>query len=179
MRLLQGTEPFDFAEVVERYETPLLRYVGQFLGRSDGEAEDLVQETFLRLHRQVREGGAGSVRNLSGWLFRVAHNLALDLLRGRSRELRGTVEGEAKERTTGSGEGPADELVQRAACERVMIEFGRLPEGFKQVLWLKVVEGMTLREIGEVTGLSTGNVDYRLNRALRELARRLKEARVV
>ncbi|MHC4286210.1 MAG: RNA polymerase sigma factor [Planctomycetota bacterium] len=58
------------------------------LGRIDHEAEDVVQEAFVRLHRQVAGHGSGSVKHLTTWLFRVTHNLTIDMLRRRSKRRR-------------------------------------------------------------------------------------------
>jgi len=163
--------------VVSRYETPLLRYVGQMLDADN--AQDVVQETFLRLHRYVLRKGRSGIRHLPSWLFRVAHNLALDV--GRKRKL----ENRLRERPTQvvvqeeSGVEGLDDLMHRAACERVLEEFQELPDNLRQVLFLKVMQGMKLREISGVTGLTVGNVAYRINRGLKELARRLKEAKVI
>ncbi|MHC4113371.1 MAG: RNA polymerase sigma factor [Planctomycetota bacterium] len=78
----------DLMAVVAHYQGPLLRYVGQMLGRIDHEAEDVVQEAFVRLHRQVAGHGSGSVKHLTTWLFRVTHNLTIDMLRRRSKRRR-------------------------------------------------------------------------------------------
>ncbi len=83
-----GVPPLDASDlmaVVAHYQSPLLRYVGQILGRVDHEAEDIVQEAFVRLHRQVAGHGSGSVRHLTAWLFRVTHNLTIDMLHQRSK----------------------------------------------------------------------------------------------
>ena len=56
---------------------------------------------------------------------------------------------------------------------------GKLSDTHREVLLLKVIQGMTLREIGDVLGLTPGNVAYRVNQGLRELARRLKDAGIV
>jgi len=174
-RPMPGESPptggYAFAETVERFETPLLRYVAQTLGDEAMEAEDIVQETFLRLHRQVRAQGEASVRNMQGWLFRVAHNLAFNALRKRRRESR------APGGPNPAGSGPADalsDMAQREACDRALAELHRLPEGQKQVILLRVIHGMKMREISEVTGLTIGNASYRLSRGLQELARRLQ-----
>ena len=162
-------------EAVSRYETPLLRYAGQLLGRgAEQEAEDLVQETFLRFYRQTARDGTGSVRNVSTWLFRVTHNLAMDSFRSRSKR----VAGEGRE----TPQAPADaleEMMHREACDKAMSELHRLPEEQRQVLLLRVVHGMKLREISEVTGLTTGNAGYRISQGLQELARRLKAGGVI
>ena len=70
-------------------------------------------------------------------------------------------------------------LVRRAACERAVEELGRLAVEQRQVLLLKIIRDMTMREIAAVTGTTVGNVAYHLNQALKELARRLKAAGVI
>jgi len=175
------TETLDFVEVLDRFESPLLRYVTHVLGANDGAAdpEDIVQETFLRLHRQIEQKGAESIRNLQSWLFRVAHNMALDVCRRRERERK--AKNSAQQESSADSPEEQDaldglaEMVRREACDRAMEELQKLPEEEKHVILLKVVHGMTLREIGEITGLTTGNVDYRIKRGLATLARKLRE----
>jgi len=167
-----------FASVVSKYETPLLRYVGGLLGADA--AEDIVQEAFLRLHRHVLKNGESRVANTSSWLFRVAHNLSVDKVRKRRRQER------RKEQAVHDRSAPAADkldalgkMMQREACEKAMTELRRLPDEQKQVILLRVVEGMTLRQVGEVAGLTTGNAAYRINQGLQELARRLKASGVI
>jgi RNA polymerase sigma-70 factor (ECF subfamily) len=173
----------DFAAVVSRFETPLLRYVGQLLKPTPHEAEDVVQEVFLRLHRQVSKKGWSSIRNMKTWVFRVAHNLTLDEIRkrGRERRVRDEAAQDGQKARTAKDE-IGDELgdmVRREACTIAMSQLQTLSEEERQVILLRIIEGLSLREIGEITGLSTGNVDYRINKALRELTGRLKDAGVV
>jgi len=178
------TETFDFVEVVTRFETPLLRYATQVLGLGQGiDPQDVVQEAFLRLHRQIEQNGNGSIHNLQSWLFRVAHNLALDACRKHERERKAKA-GATQETSsqTSDVEGALDglaEMVHKEACERAMAELQNLPEDEKHVILLKIVHGLTLREIGETTGLTIGNVDYRIKRGLKMLSERLKQAGVI
>ena len=162
--------PIDFTDLVSRYETPLLRYAAQLAG--PGEAEDVVQEVFFRLHRQIARKGPASVRTVSQWVFRVCHNVALDVREKRSRQP-AVPEGEAESIDQ------LGELVRRAACQQALEELGKLPEQQRQILLLKVIQGMTLREIARVTKLTPGQASYQLNQALAELARRLQEANVI
>jgi len=167
-----------FEEVVSRFETPLLRYLGRVLGGGGTEeAEDLVQEAFLRLHRQVTRRGAESIRNMQGWLFQVAHNLAMDAIRKRERRERG------KQKAAESGTLEADppetvdalgEMIHQEACQKALAELDRLPQPQRQAIFLRVIQEMTLREVGEVTGLTVGNAAYRIDQGLKTLARRLK-----
>ena len=73
----------------------------------------------------------------------------------------------------------AGQTMHREACEKAVDELHKLPGDQKEVLLLRIVQGMTLREIGEVTGLTPGNAAYRIDQGLRELARRLRAAGVV
>ncbi|MFH1022845.1 MAG: sigma-70 family RNA polymerase sigma factor [Planctomycetota bacterium] len=167
----------DFSEIVARYETPLLRYAGQILGARTSDAEDVVQETFLRFHRHRTSGDPAGIRNLGGWLFRVAHNLALDAARKRNagERARDEVSGE---RAATPDEGLAG-LVRREAGERALAELARLPEDERQVILLRIIQDMNFRDIAEVTGLSIGNVSYKMGQGLREVARRMREAGVM
>ena len=154
---------YDFATAMSRYETPPLRYVGRILGRELArETEDLVQEAFLRLHRQVERHGESSIRNLSSWLARVAHNLALDAVRKKQREARKRKKAagdmvQAREPLADASD-PLGDMIQRETCERVLAELHRLPEREEHVLLLRMTHGMTLREIGDVVGVSKSQV---------------------
>jgi RNA polymerase sigma-70 factor (ECF subfamily) len=178
-----GAAGVDLGALVARYETPLLRYAGQVLGRCGDEAQDVVQEAFLRLHQYMAGRGSAWLDNPACWLFRVAHNLALDIARKRDRhhDAQESVARDAQARREGVAESAeaAMECLRREARERALAETRTLPEPDRHILLLKVIQGLTLREIAEVTGLSTGNVDYKLNQALRELARRLKAAGIM
>jgi RNA polymerase sigma factor (sigma-70 family) len=174
----------DVPAAVVRYQSALLRYVGNLLGGDGEQAQDVVQEVFLRLHRHVCAHGPESVANPQSWLFRVAHNLVMDHGRQRQREdrLQAAVvaNGRGREESAAAAdENGLDDLEQREACTRAMAELSRLPEDLKSVLLLKIVQGLTLREVAEVTGLTVGNAGYRLNQGLRELSRRLKEQGVI
>lgn len=171
-------EAYDFRAIVTRYETPLLRYLRQLT--SPAEAEDLAQEAFLRLHREVLRAGPGGVRKIGGFLFRVAHNLALDDRR-RRRVREGLKERAARDIPPPEEDSPEGlaAVIRRAACEKALEELRKLPGVQRRVLLLKVVQDFKVREIARITGMTVGNAAYHLNAALRELARRLKAAGVI
>ncbi len=181
-----GVAPVDAGDlmaVVAHYQSPLLRYVGQMLGRIDHEAEDIVQEAFVRLHRQVAGHGSGSVKHLTTWLFRVTHNLTIDVLRQRSR--RKCVPDTTIYPVVLSEEQAADELdalgevLRQEARQVAMRELTQLDDQQRQVVLLKVIQEMTLRQVAEVVGISVSMVNYRLNQGLTKLAQRLRRAGVV
>ena len=178
-------DPGDLMAVVAHYQGSLLRYVGRMLGTTDHEAEDIVQETFVRLHLQVTKKGAKSIRSLTAWLFRATHNLTIDLLRRRSRRIK-TVEAEGEgESVSLPQEQASDELdtltevLRHEAREVALRELSKLDDQCRQVVLLKIIQEMTLRQVAEVVGITTSQVNYRLNKGLTELARRLQKSGVV
>lgn len=181
-----GVAPLDAGDlmaVVAHYQSPLLRYAGQILGRIDHEAEDIVQEAFVRLHRQVTGHGSGSVKHLTTWLFRVTHNLTIDVLRQRSRRKR--VPETTIDPVVLSEEQAADELdalgevLRQEARQVALRELAQLDDQQRQVVLLRVIQEMTLRQVAEVVGISVSMVNYRLNQGLTELAQRLRRAGIV
>jgi RNA polymerase sigma-70 factor (ECF subfamily) len=153
------------------------------LDAADSESEDIVQETFIRLHRQIARKGPDSVRHLTSWLFKTAHNLTIDLLRKRSRRKQSELDVEDASQTT--AQSVADELdavsevLRREAREVTLRELTQIDDQQRQVILLKIIQGMTLRQVAEVAGVSVSLVNYRLNQGLAELARRLRKAGVV
>ncbi|MGB7547513.1 MAG: sigma-70 family RNA polymerase sigma factor, partial [Terracidiphilus sp.] len=155
---LLAPDAVDVIAAVGRYETPLLRYASQLMGSDSEQAQDLVQQAFLRLHRQVQEHGPTSIANLSSWLFRVTHNLVMDLGRKKERDQRvmenamqqAILTQRDEENDTGTPGSPG-ELEHREICNRAMAELHRLPDDQKNVLLLKIGQGMSLRQISEVT----------------------------
>jgi len=180
---VSSPDPGDLMAVVTRYQGALLRYVGRMLGTADHEAEDVVQETFVRLHLQVTKKGRRSVRNLTTWLFKTAQNLTNDVFRRRGRRKRATET--IAEPTSLANEQAAEdldvlsELLRQEAREVALRELAELDAPYRQVVLLKIIQGMTLRQVAEVVGISISLANYRLNKGLEELARRLQKAGVV
>jgi len=176
-------DPGDLMAVVTHYQGALLRYVGKMLGGGDHEVEDIVQETFVRFHLQISKKGRGSVKNLTTWLFKTAQNLTIDAFRKGARRVK--VLESASESALVTNEQAAKELdvvgeaLRKEAREVALRELGELDEQFRQVVLLRIIQGMTLREVAEVVGISTSLANYRLNKGLEELAQRLKRAGVV
>ncbi len=175
----------DLMTVVARYQGSLLRYVGRMLGTMDDQSEDVVQETFIRLHRQVSTQGWDSVKHPTTWLFQVAHNLTMDVFRQRMRQP-GRVEGvppsnrgqDARDMVVAEEMDALGEAIREEARHAVLRELGRLEEQYRQVVLLKIIQGMSLRQVAEVVGVSLTTVNSRLNQGLGILAQRLRKAGV-
>jgi RNA polymerase sigma-70 factor (ECF subfamily) len=182
-------EAGDLMAVVARYQGPLLRYVGRMLGSADDQREDVVQETFIRLHRYASAHGWDSIKHLTTWLFQVAHNLTVDALRQKVRrqdaahrdlESRASTDpAAAAQEPTAEEMDALGEAIRQEARQVVLRELAQLDDSYRQVVLLKIVQGMTLREVAEVVGVSLSTVNHRLNEGLGILARRLRKAGVI
>jgi len=162
------------AEVLALFDecgAPLLRYVGAF-GVSAHDTEDVVQDVFLSLFRHVQLGRPRT--NLRGWLFRVAHNLALKhRLRTRKRHVtEGTDVADLPERAGArnadghtSIANPEQQLASRQRQQRLLAVFRALPERDRRCLSLRA-EGLRYRQIADALGISLGAVAKSLARSM-------------
>jgi RNA polymerase sigma-70 factor (ECF subfamily) len=148
----------------DRYASSLLRYVVSF-GLPADEAEDVVQEVFLALFRHLRLGR--SRQNSTGWLFRVAHNLALK--RRRRLQRRATVPWDAAiHAPIDPAPNPEVRLAQRERQQRLAPVIQALPARDRRCLLLRA-EGLRYRDIGDALGMSLGGVAKSLARSIRRL----------
>ena len=142
--------------------SPLRRYVGSF-GIGVPDTEDVVQDVFLSLFRHVQQGK--SSHNLRGWLFTVAHNLALKH-RARIARRRGlTGDPLTAHEPLDPATNPEQQLAQAERQARLRRVLRALPEQDRRCVCLRA-EGFRYREIAELTGLSLGAVAKSLARSM-------------
>jgi RNA polymerase sigma-70 factor, ECF subfamily len=159
------------AEVLALFDecgAPLLRYVGAF-GVSVHDTEDVVQDVFLSLFRHVQLGRPRT--NLRGWLFRVAHNLALkQRLRTKRRQAVETADAPAEAAGSDNGPNPEQQLASLERRQRLLAVFRALPERDRRCLSLRA-EGLRYREIADALGMSLGGVAKSLTRSLTRMVK--------
>jgi RNA polymerase sigma-70 factor (ECF subfamily) len=151
----------------DELRAPVLRYL-MTLGLSAPDADEVVQDAFLALFQHLRQGKSRS--NLPGWVFRVAHNLALKrrhASRGGETVLAGADDAAGH---LDPGPSPEEQAVQRQRQARLLAVVRALPEQDRCCLHLRA-EGLRYREIAKVLGVSLGAVSLSLQRSLARLAR--------
>lgn len=158
----------DVMELFEEFRSPLLRY-SLALGLPVHDAEEVIQEVFLALFRHLHLGR--SRKNLRGWLFRVAHNLALKQRTANQTSLQRMV-GDASAADGHADPAPDPEEQLSAAQRRYRLQavVHALPENDQHCLRLRA-EGLRYREIATVLGMSLGAVSISLTRSLARLVR--------
>jgi RNA polymerase sigma-70 factor (ECF subfamily) len=159
----------DLASLVDTYSTLLFRVAHSIL-RSQAEAEDVVQDVFVRVleHR----GSLAGVRDMRVWLVRIAWNLAID----RRRRKRPEQMDEVFARSLVARSVPADKALDEAQrMKSVLREMERLPKAERDVLLLSAIDELGTAEMAEVLGRSESAVRALLFRARARLRERLEE----
>lgn len=164
-----------FTELVERYHLRLLNFIYRTIGDRD-RAEDLVQETFVRIYKHLHRFDQS--RKFSTWAYTIAGNLAKNELRNRSRNplvlfqaIRKHWDSDHRPLEWEDNTYRPDDLFRKRHL-RAMVEraVGMLPEHHRIVFVLRELEGKTYEEISEITGVNLGTVKSRLNRARNNFA---------
>ena len=151
-------------QVFAAEESPLLRYAHGIVGQRET-AEDLVQDAFLKLHAHWDE-----VLHPRAWLFRCVRNLALSHLRDHKRE---TPLDPAREWASATAD-PEQSLGKLEAIGTLQLLVAELHEDDRALIALKYHDGLKYDQISQRTGLSVGNVGYKLHHALKNLADSLR-----
>jgi RNA polymerase sigma-70 factor (ECF subfamily) len=155
-----------FEELVRRYQRPIAAYVYRMVGDYEA-ALDLTQEVFIKVYGSLAR--YRSEYKFSTWIYKIAHNAAIDYLRRhnfREQSLVDDVTGEPRELAIANSKpSPEQEYAEgerRAEIEQVVLE---LPAAYRELVVLRHSHDLSYDEIAEVTGLPLGTVKNRLFRA--------------
>jgi RNA polymerase sigma-70 factor (ECF subfamily) len=176
-RLREGDRP-TFQAVIRKHNQRLYRIARAVL-RHDADAEDAVQETFIKAFADLR--WLDQVEDYSAWLARIALNVSIDKLRQSRRRneltesLAGTYQPDAKDSFQRSLlETPEQQLAMSQIREMLAREIDRLPDGFREVFVLRAVEEMSIEETAELLQIPEATVKSRLHRARARLAKSIR-----
>jgi RNA polymerase sigma-70 factor, ECF subfamily len=163
----------EFSELYRTHLRDVYSYAYYRVG-DHHDAEDLTEQTFLQAYRHFERAKRESDgRPLRPWLIRIAHNLAANLYRDRSRKPASPIEDTdsiSTPRTT-------EEIVEgRERLTQVLSAVGALPEDRREALIMRFALGMDNREIARALGRSDGAAKVLIHRAIRQLEGRLKES---
>jgi RNA polymerase sigma-70 factor (ECF subfamily) len=145
------------------------------LTRVPADAEDLVQDTYLKAFRA--SGQFEPDTNLRAWLFTILHNTARNRARDRARE-HITIDSEAVDRVADTRPGsdtPEMLLLRDTLTPELQAAIDALPDAFREAVWLRDVEEFSYAEIAAMLEIPLGTVMSRISRGRRMLFDRLKE----
>jgi len=178
--------PPDDPALRERFEREVLPLLPNLysaalrMTRNPADAEDLVQETYLRVYRGFSGFEEGT--NLRAWMYRILTNTFINSYRKKQREPVTVQEDDLDEwylydKLGESGVEPSAEaeVIRSMPDEDVQKALEALPEGFRLAVLLADVEGFSYKEIAEILGIPIGTVMSRLHRGRRALEKALWE----
>jgi RNA polymerase sigma-70 factor, ECF subfamily len=155
-----GWVPPTWDEIVRTHADRVYRLAYRLSGnRLD--AEDLTQETFVRVFRSIADYTPGT---FEGWLHRITTNLFLDLVRRRQRERTDALSSTAADRLRSTLADPEREYEQRHLTPDVQQALDALPADFRAAVVLRDLEDLSYEEIATTLGIKVGTVRTRLHR---------------
>lgn len=164
-----------FDVLVRRYKDQLLNYVYRFVGNRN-DAEDIVQETFLRVYKNKHY--YKEIAKFSTWVYTIAGNLAKTELRRRKRRKIFSVSNFVNEERDydipDTDKNPEREVDGSIKDDIIQKAIEKLPAKFKEVILLRDVQGFAYEEISQILNIPLGTVKSRVNRGRLKLQEDLK-----
>ncbi|NTW29884.1 MAG: sigma-70 family RNA polymerase sigma factor [Candidatus Moranbacteria bacterium] len=158
-----------------RYETPLLRYIRRISSFDRDDAEDILQEAFIKAYRNLNDFDHGS--KFSSWMYRIVHNQTIDT--ARKRKLRSVVSieehdlGQILRAATDIGQ----EMERKQDLADIDAAIRSLPDTYREALILRFLEEKTYEEIMDILRLPKGTVATLISRGKKILHDRLDRSR--
>jgi RNA polymerase sigma-70 factor, ECF subfamily len=172
VQALAGSESA-FEQIVRRYQRPIISLIARMTG-DRAQAEDLAQETFVKAFRSL--AAFDTTRRLSSWLFRIAHNTAIDAMR-RSRPPPGSLDAAHGASVAGPDEPvtpPGPDPIERQELGRALeAALAALRPDQRAAIVLRYENGLSFDEIGAALGVPEVTARSHVHRARKELARLL------
>ena len=172
----QRGDLYAFDLIVKRYKDQLLNFVFRFVGNQE-EAEDIVQETFLRVYR--KRHAYKRVAKFSTWIYTIAGNLARTELRRRKRRRLFSVSDMGFEdkdfEISDEAYNPEDRAHGILQEEIIQHEIENLSPKFREVILLRDVQELSYEEISKIVKVPIGTVKSRVNRGRLKLQSKLKD----
>lgn len=159
--------------IVESHSRLVFRLAFRMTG-NEHDAEDVVQETFLRAYGAI--GRYDPQAQVSTWLYAIASNCAIDLLRRRRRRPLLELDGPGKSEPAGAEPSPERHTLGRELRARLDAALGNLAAKERVAFSLRHFEDLSIREIAEAMGTPEGSVKNNIFRAVRKLRAALESA---
>ena len=175
----QNQDKRAFAILLQRYQRPLYNYILRMIGQA-AEAEELFQETFLRIYQNLEHFRGGA--SFSPWAYRIAHNICIDALRSPRKRLFTSLDAEYGESNQsledvleGRSPNPEDELYRQQLAFHIQEAVEKLPVAIRSVFVLYQYQHLPYEQIAETLSIPLGTVKSRMHTALRKLSHSLRQ----
>ncbi len=171
-----------FQVLVERHSRPIFNFINRRCGGNRQRAEDLLQETFLRVVKQAKSFKSNA--KFTTWLYTIARNLCIDALRRASYRKHPSLDqplsrsdpsegGTLMDKVPANAPNAADQTRDKRFRVALQDALNTLPDDQKEVFIMREFQGLKFREISEIIGISENTVKSRVRYALRGLRKEL------
>ena len=164
-----------FACLIDRYEPKLMRYIRRISSLTQEDAEDLLQEIFVKVYRNLNDFKTDL--KFSSWIYRIAHNQVISHWR-KTRVSSQVLKFEGDEdylKMLASDEDLVQGVERRFTAEEVKKILAQMDEKYREVLVLKFLEGQDYKEISDILKKPLGTVATLINRAKKQFGKISKE----
>jgi RNA polymerase sigma-70 factor (ECF subfamily) len=158
---VQNGDLYAFKELVERYEPKMMRYARRFLFGYD-DAQDAIQEVFIKAYRNIKS--FDSSRRFSPWLYRVAHNEFINIIKKRGREPIAFFDPDTIFPHPVSAHPPDKEINEQELKQALEICLDKLDVKYREPLILYYFEDMDYKQISSIMHIPVATVGIRLRR---------------
>ena len=175
VEIVRNLDQERYSEIIERYQGKLFAYIYRLMG-SYNEAQDLLQDVFIKVYRNLQS--YDSTRKFSSWIYRIAHNEAVNYIKRKTlkrfipwEDIASTKD---KLEMVSSEERADNAWLRKEVREEVNLGMDRLPLKYKQVLALRYYSDKSYEEISEILGKPINTVGTLISRAKKKLSEELK-----
>jgi len=165
---IRGENSELFAEIIERYQQKLYRYL-RYLTNRPSEAEDILQDVFIKAYRNLL--GFNTKKKFSSWIYRIAHNEGVNFIKKLNRRKEISLQGLGKIDSipNGKNNSPLDAQVRKEIQEKIKECLDELEAKYREPLILYYFEDKNYREISDILRTSTNTVGTLIFRGKRIL----------
>lgn len=163
-------EPAFFGHIVMRYEEKLSRYIGRLGIRNNEDREDVLQEIFIKVYRNLNSYDSSFA--FSSWIYRIAHNEAISFYRKKNVRPEGHLIDEGDERVLreiAAGDDAEVQFDKALNAELVQKDLAELDPKYRDIMILRYFEHMEYEEISDVLKIPIGSVGTLLHRGKKQL----------
>ncbi|HMN19679.1 MAG TPA: RNA polymerase sigma factor [Candidatus Moranbacteria bacterium] len=176
VKVIQTQNREAYAELVARYQKRLFIYLYRLVGNRE-EVEDLLQNVFAKTYRSI--GNFDTDRKFSSWIYRIAHNEAVNFLKRKSKKrfvsLEDMVTSKDKLEASDDGQEPVEAWMRKETKQEVDMALAKLPPKYRQVLEMRYFSEYTYESIAKILKKPVNTVGTLINRAKKKLLEVVRE----
>ena len=178
-RFIKGEESC-FEQLIHRHKSKVFAYISPYI-RDQALAEDIFQDTFLKVIQSVRAGKYSDNGKFLPWVMRIAHNLVIDNFR-RVKQMNtisnDNYESDLFNSAKLSGDNIEDDIIKRQILKDVRAMISSLPDDQREVVILRHYADMSFKEIADLTGVSINTALGRMRYALINMRKIMEEKKI-